>query len=70
MARRASVRLQVFDGFLCPLVFREDVEGMTGEQRIVRVGVAGLNVLLQTKPERAAIFPRRVSQGSRKRAAK
>ena len=39
MTRRASVRLQVFDGFLCPLVFREEVEGMTGEKRVVRVGV-------------------------------
>jgi hypothetical protein len=70
MTRRASVRLQVFDGFLCPLVFSEEVEGMTGEKRIVRVGVPSLHVLLQAKPERAAIFPRSVGQGSRKRAAK
>jgi hypothetical protein len=55
---------------LCPLVFREEVAGMTDEQRVVRVGIAGLHVLLQAKPERAAIFARRVGQGSRKRTAK
>jgi hypothetical protein len=50
------------------LVFNEEVDSMTGEKRVVRV--AGLHVLLQAKPERAAIFPRSVGQGSRKRAAK
>jgi hypothetical protein len=42
---------------------------MTGERCVVRVGVAGLHVLLQAKPERAAIFPGH-GQGSRKGAAK
>ena len=70
MTRRASVRLQVFDGFLCPLVFREEVEGMTGEKRVARVGVPSLHVLLQAKPERAALLPEHVSQGLRKCAAK
>jgi hypothetical protein len=53
-----------------PAVFREEVAGMTGEQRVVRVGVAGLHMLLQAKPERAAILARRFGQGSRKRTAK
>jgi hypothetical protein len=33
---------------------------MTGEKRVVRV--AGLHVLLQAKPERAAVFPRSIGQ--------
>ena len=70
MARRTSARLQVFDCFLCPLVFREEVQGMAGEKRVVRFSAAGVHVPLQVKAERAARFPRRVGQGSRKRAAK
>jgi hypothetical protein len=31
---------------LCPLVFREEVEGMTGEKRVVRISIAGVHVLL------------------------
>ena len=54
MTRRASVRLQVFDGFLCPLVFREEVESMTGKKCVVGVAVPSLDVLLQAKPQREA----------------
>jgi hypothetical protein len=39
------------------LVFNEEVEGMTGEKRVVRVGVPGLHVLLQAKPERGLPSP-------------
>ena len=69
MTRRASVRLQVFDGFLCPLVFREEVEGMTGEKRVARVGVPSLHALLHSKPQRAALLLVHISEGFRKCAA-
>jgi hypothetical protein len=58
------------DGFLCPLVFRDEVEGATGEKRIVRLGIIGLNALLQAEPERAALFAGHVGEGSPKRGAK
>jgi hypothetical protein len=38
--------LQVFDGVLRPPVLDEQIEGMTGEKRVVRTGVANIRVPL------------------------
>ena len=50
MTLRASVCRQVFDGFLCPLVFRGEVEGVTGEKCVVRVRIP------PNQPERLCLF--------------
>src|SRR5260221_9411210 len=65
-----AARLQVFDGVLRPPVLDEQVQGMTGEKRVVRVRVANIRVLLQAKLQRTTLVPEAIGEGFAKRPAK
>ena len=67
---RVAARLQVFDGVLRPPVLDEQVQGMTGEKRVVRVGVTDIRVLLQAKLQRTTLVPEAIGEGLAKRPAK
>jgi len=43
---------------------------MTGEKRVVRVGVADIRELLQAKLQRTTLVPEAIGEGLAKRAAK
>src|SRR5260221_3715098 len=69
MGRRGP-RVQVLDGVLRPPVLDEQVQGMTGEKRVVRVGVIDISVLLQAKLQRTTLVPEAIGEGLAKRRAK
>jgi hypothetical protein len=63
-----ATRLQVFDAVLRPLVLDQQVQGMTGEKRVVRVGITDIRV--QAKLQRTALFAEAIGEGFAKRPAK
>jgi hypothetical protein len=56
-AWRVAARLQVFDGVLRPPVLDQQIQGVTDEKRVVRVGIADIRVLLQAKLQGSALLP-------------
>ena len=70
-ASRATTCLQIFDGVLRPLVLDQQVQAMTGQKRVLRIGVADIRAPLQAKLQCiTALLPEGIGKGLAKHAAK